>query len=165
MQRIVIVLTGCLLVALCQGPALAAESVRMVARHSGLCLDIAQDSKHNGARLVQGNCSESEGQVWGMEAVAGGAGVMLRSRHSGLCLTVPSLDTTPGTAVIQWSCHGRANQQWIIEPSEEGYVQLRATHSTQCLDVVGGSKKPGEKVVQWPCDRRLNQQWRLDLVL
>ena len=85
---------------------------RLVARHSGKCLDVSGESTEDGASVIQWQCHSGANQQWRVEAVTGGH--RLVARHSGKCLDVTGWSLDDGASIIQWQCHGGANQTWLV---------------------------------------------------
>jgi len=84
---------------------------RLVARHSGKCLDVSGASTADGASVIQWTCSGGTNQQWSVQD-AGNGYVRLVARHSGKCLDVGGASTADRASVIQWTCTGATNQQW-----------------------------------------------------
>ena len=87
---------------------------RLIAQHSGKCLDVSGASPDDRAEIIQWQCHGGENQQWRVEAVTGG--YQLVARHSGKCLDVRGESTNDGGSIIQWSCHSGANQTWLLRP-------------------------------------------------
>ena len=81
--------------------------VRLVAAHSGKCLDVTGASTADGAAVIQWTCGSGTNQQW---TLASNGSIV--SRSSGKCLDVPGFSTTDGTALDQWACNGGANQSF-----------------------------------------------------
>jgi hypothetical protein len=133
---------------------------RVVARHSGKCLDVPGSNPSQGVQLIQWTCHGGDNQSW-VIVPSGEDRVFIISRSSGHCVDVSGASQSNGAAVIQWPCHGGANQQWIRRNAGGGYSFLVARHSGQCLDVSGASQANGARIIQWPCHGGGNQQWRI----
>jgi hypothetical protein len=86
--------------------------VQLVARHSGKCLDVADASTADNARVVQYTCGTGTNQQWQVQD-AGGGYFRLVARHSGRCLDVISGGTADGVRLIQYACGTGANQQFL----------------------------------------------------
>jgi len=136
-------------------PVHAAEAVhlRLLAGHSGKCVDVHGASGQDGAAIIQWGCHGGANQQF--EQVPAAGGFMLRARHTGKCLDVYGGFTQAGTRVIQWTCHGGANQVFNWRDGA-----LVARHSNQCLDVHGASGADGAVLIQWPCHGGANQRLR-----
>ncbi|WP_286158122.1 RICIN domain-containing protein [Streptomyces sp. CB03911] len=87
--------------------------VQIMARHSGLCLDMSGASTADGALAVQNTCNGQTSQQWQVQKVTGTNYVRLIARHSGKCLDVTNQSTANGTALEQWTCGTGTNQQWL----------------------------------------------------
>jgi hypothetical protein len=131
----------------------AAVHLRLVAGHSGACLDVFGGSGQDGAALIQWGCHGGMNQQF--EQVPAVGGFTLRSRHTGKCLDVSGGSLQPGAAVVQWTCHGGPNQVFNWRNGS-----LVALHSNQCLDVFGASTASGSALIQWACHGGANQRFR-----
>ena len=87
---------------------------RLVAQHSGKCLDVSGVSTEDRAEIIQWQCHAGANQDWRLEPV--GEGYQVVARHSGKCLDVRGESTNDGGQIIQWSCTGGANQTWLLRP-------------------------------------------------
>jgi hypothetical protein len=141
-----------------QGTGGGTSYVNLVARHSGKCADVSDQSTADGAGIIQWPCGSGFNQQWQAVDVGGGY-VQLRARHSGKCLDVSSGSTADGARLLQWPCGSGANQQWQAVDVGGGYVQLRARHSGKCLDVSNASTADGATLQQWSCTGGTNQHW------
>ncbi|NJP48427.1 RICIN domain-containing protein [Actinacidiphila epipremni] len=131
----------------------------LVARHSGKCLDVADNSAADGATVTQWGCNGGLNQQWRLTD-AGNGYVTVIAQHSGKCLDVSNASTTAGANVNQYYCNGGTNQQWQLQSQGDGYVRLVARHSGKCLDVTGASTADGARLIQWDCSSGTNQQFR-----
>ncbi len=133
------------------GPA-ATDWIALVATHSGLCVDITDNSDNPGADLVQDGCDLDSGQQF--ELVPDGTGFTLRANSSGLCVDVPNASTSNNVVVEQHGCNGGANQrlQWSGN-------SLVFAHSGKCLDVQGNSPESQAKLIQFSCNGGENQRF------
>ncbi|MBD0734867.1 beta-xylosidase [Streptomyces sp. CBMA29] len=131
----------------------------LVARHSGKCLDVSDNSAADSATVVQWTCGAGLNQQWRMTSTGGGY-VSVIAQHSGKCLDVSNASTVAGAFVNQYYCNGGANQQWLVQDQGNGYVRLQARHSGQCLDVSGAAASDGARLIQWTCGGGANQQFR-----
>jgi hypothetical protein len=85
--------------------------VQLVARHSGLCVDVAKVSTADGAQLIQWACGCGSNQPWSVQDVGSGY-ARLVAQHTDKCLDVFRGSAADGARLIQWTCNGGANQQW-----------------------------------------------------
>ncbi|GAA2490494.1 RICIN domain-containing protein [Streptomyces longisporus] len=131
----------------------------LVARHSGRCVDVSDNSAADSAFTVQWACSGGLNQQWRLTD-AGGGYVQVIAEHSGKCLDVSGGSTADGAFVNQYHCTGGTNQQWLLQDQGNGYVHLVARHSGKCLDVKDASSADGARLIQWPCGTGANQQFQ-----
>lgn len=93
---------------------------------SGSCLDVAGESRYDGAAVQQWSCTGRANQRWrfvrtipsprpgtGVGPGAASITTMLVSAHSGRCLDLPGANPAPGTRIRQFSCLATPNQRWI----------------------------------------------------
>jgi len=131
---------------------------RIVALHSGLCLDIADSSTEGGARAVQRPCKGLASQLWTFQRI--GDNFRIVSKHSGKCLDVYGASLDNGTPVIQWYCHEGDNQMWKLRWRGDDYAEIVSLKSGKCLDVREESLEEGAQIIQWECHDAGNQMWR-----
>jgi len=132
---------------------------RLVARHSGSCLDVSGSGTADGANIQQWSCNGTSAQSFRIEDAPGG-GKRLINTNSGKCVDVAGSGTSNGTDIRQWSCNGTAAQAFLVEDRGGGYVRLRNRNSNKCAQVQGTGD--GADVVQWTCGSGRNQQWRIE---
>ena len=75
-------------------------------RVGGLCLDVAQGSRRQGAGVVAWECRNQPNQKWDWR------GNEIRSRDTGMCLDLEGGRARPGQRVVMWPCTGASNQRW-----------------------------------------------------
>ncbi|MFF7521656.1 RICIN domain-containing protein [Streptomyces pseudovenezuelae] len=131
----------------------------LVARHSGKCLDITDNSAADGAVALQYTCNGGLNQQWRLQD-AGAGYVRLVAQHSGKCLDVSGGSTADGAFVNQYRCTTGTNQQWLFQDQGGGSYRLVARHSGKCLDVANASTVNGARLIQWPCGTGTNQQFQ-----
>ncbi len=133
------------------GPA-ATDWMALVATHSGMCVDITDNSSQSGADLIQDGCDLDSGQQF--KLVPDGAGFTLRPNSSGLCVDVPGASSSNWVIVEQHGCDGGANQrlQWSGN-------SLVFAHSGKCLDVRLSSTDSQAKLIQYTCNGGENQRF------
>ncbi len=130
-----------------------------VARHSGKCVDVSDNSATNGATILQYTCNGGLNQQWRLQG-AGNGYYRVLAQHSGKCLDVNGASTNNGATVLQWACGSGSNQQWRFEDLGNGYFRLVARHSGKCLDVSDASTTNGGRLIQWTCGTGTNQQFQ-----
>ncbi len=132
---------------------------RLVAKHSGRCMDVYGASRDNGAAIIQWDCHTGDNQLWSLVS-AGNDYYKLVAKHSGKCLDVYGASRDNGARLIQWDCHGGDNQLFKREQAGS-YYRLRAKHSNRCVDVYGGQRDNGVRLIQWDCHSGDNQLWAI----
>lgn len=75
-------------------------------RVGDLCLDVADGSTRNGARVIAWQCRNQPNQKWDWSRG------QIRSRFANKCLDIEGGNARPGQPVIVWSCAGGPNQRW-----------------------------------------------------
>jgi hypothetical protein len=85
-------------------------------RLSGKCMDVADDSTMNGARVVQMPCNdEDKFQLWEVSEIATGTKLYrLKNGSSGLCLEVAAGSQADGATVVQGTCTNANYQVWSL---------------------------------------------------
>ncbi|MGP4046158.1 RICIN domain-containing protein [Streptomyces sp. 2A115] len=131
----------------------------LVARHSGKCLDISDNSAADSAIAVQYTCIGGLNQQWRLQD-AGDGYVRVLAQHSGKCLDVANNSTADGAFVNQYRCGTGTNQQFQFQDQGNGYYRLMARHSGKCLDVNNASTANGARLIQWRCSTGTNQQFQ-----
>lgn len=91
------------------GAPLPGDEVRIVAKHSGKCLDVYGGSTAVGAAVIQWGCHSGDNQRW---IVSRNGAYSFKAKHSGLCLSL-DLNTS---AMVQNDCSSWAEAYW---PEEE----------------------------------------------
>jgi len=142
----------------------------LVARHSGKCAAVSENSKVNGASIVQWACnsnpSPGDGQVFTLVPQSP-ENYEIMANSSGKCMNVSGASKTNGAKVIQWTCEPVSNGIWhyvALSGGNAGYVSFTANHSGQCLNVSGSSTSNGAQIIQWPCSGGFNEMWSLQVV-
>jgi beta-xylosidase len=132
---------------------------RIVVRHSGMSLDVANNSTADNAAVVQYPSNGGNNQQWRVQSVGGGF-FQIAARHSNRCLDVAGGSTADGASVIQFGCGTGHNQQWRMVDAGGGFVQLMARHSGKCLDLPSSSTSQFVQFKQYPCNGGANQQFQ-----
>ncbi|GHB80720.1 hypothetical protein GCM10010347_59270 [Streptomyces cirratus] len=104
---------------------------KIVARHSGKCLDVAGWSKSDGAQVFQWDCHGGANQLWEFVDIgdpkscppSGGCpentvGYLIVSKHSGKCLDAGNADfpspPRQGAGLQQWACARDTGDPWWV---------------------------------------------------
>ncbi|WP_055703320.1 RICIN domain-containing protein [Streptomyces silaceus] len=122
------------------------------------CVDVADRSTADGARLVQWGCNGGVNQQYWLKD-SGEGRVRIMARHSGKCLTVDGGSSDDGAAVVQAGCDDSGRQEWKVVGDGTG-IRLTAAHSGKCLDLTNQSTADGTALIQWTCNGGDNQKWR-----
>lgn len=150
----------------------------LVARHSGKCIAVSENSTANGAQILQWSCtagtSPSDGYTFSLVPFSGGFyQLRVNPRTSAefstpKCLDVTGASGANGAKLQQFQCLGesQANQLWFKAPlaGQEPFVAFMAKPTGKCLDVEGVSTANGARLQQWDCLFGGNQQWSLQPV-
>lgn len=139
---------------------------RLVARHSGKCLEVLGKSTSNGAAIAQASCTSPGAtpihQRFQVVADAKGA-VRLYAQHSGRNVDVYAGLATDGTKIQQWDAlAGIEYQTWQIAPRGPSFVNLVNQRSRKCMTVSGGSAAESAPVVLGTCDGSAHQEFALE---
>ncbi|MEU3891867.1 RICIN domain-containing protein [Streptomyces sp. NPDC029041] len=129
---------------------------RVVNRHSGKSLAVADGSTGDGALVVQ----KTDGGAWTINSAPGGA-YTLSYVSTGKVLDVDGFKSTVGLQLQQWSATGGTNQRWFLRPNSDGYFTIVSHDSGLAADVYGWNSSDGAKVVQYTAGDGANQQWQL----
>jgi len=129
---------------------------RLVASHSGKCIDVPAWSTANAVQLQQYTCLEpGTNQRVTFVPVGGGPYYMVKFFHSGKCLDVAAYSRDYAGAIHQYDCLGNGNQQFRLEyltgSGLDVQARVRAAHSDLCLAVSGASLSDTATAVQWGC--------------
>ncbi|MEU9160594.1 RICIN domain-containing protein [Streptomyces sp. NPDC048424] len=87
--------------------------VRVLAQHSGKCLDVADKSTADGAEVKQYDCGWGDNQRWRFETLPDGY-VRIVAKHSSKCLAVRDGSTTAGAGIVQSACDDSPGQAWKV---------------------------------------------------
>lgn len=119
-----------------------------VASNPDQVVNVAGDSKENGAQLIQYPLSNTLNELWEPEASLDGY-YRFKSVSSGKCINVAGGGNDDGTPVIQYTCGIAANELWRFVQKGIGY-QLQVKSSGKCLNVKGGVGS-GNQLIQYTC--------------
>jgi len=82
--------------------------------HTGFVLDVSENSKARGTKLIQWASHGGANQQWSFRTLYGKTQIFNRS--SGLLAAVSGASLAGGASVIQWGNDHVADQRWIVEP-------------------------------------------------
>jgi len=137
---------------------------KIVAKHSGKCLDVKEALHKDGAWVHQWDWANQNNAQWALEPVGDGY-YKIKAKHSGKCLDVIEGYQHNKAWVAQWEWHGTNNQKWALESIDGGnYYRIKAKHSQKYLDVYGRGNGNGEYVCQWEWANQDNGKWKIEKV-
>ncbi|HYE06237.1 MAG TPA: carbohydrate-binding protein [Planctomycetota bacterium] len=137
---------------------------KLVAKHSGKCLEVAGGSIADGADVRQWSDTGTMAQQW--TTVANGDGTWtLTARCSGKALHVAAASTADGADIVQSTATGGAHQRWRLEAVGGGWYRVVCAQSGKVMDVAASSTADGANVLQWTSHGGDNQRWELVPVL
>lgn len=87
--------------------------VRVLAQHSGKCLDVSDNSTANGAEVKQYDCGSGDNQRWRFESLGDGY-VRIVAKHSNKCLDTQDGSPQAGAHLVQTDCGVGAGQAWKV---------------------------------------------------
>ncbi|MFE4832449.1 RICIN domain-containing protein [Streptomyces sp. NPDC056672] len=130
--------------------------------YSHLCMDVANGSKVDGARIQQWDCYGGPAEKWRLDVISTINGVnyyAFVNMNSGKCLDVPGGSTTPGVELQQWTCWSGDMQQWALYRAGTSSLTIRNLKNGLCVDVKnwGGA---GAALQQWDCNDLAVQTWQ-----
>ena len=132
---------------------------RVVARHSGLALDVNAHGTADGSDVIQWAYGGGNNQRWTLTHLGSNV-YRITGVESGKALEVASTSTANGTNVDIRTYTGASNQRWTITATSNGYFRLTpASSANSALDVSGASTANGANVFQWTWSGANNQQW------
>ncbi|MER8011286.1 RICIN domain-containing protein [Streptomyces sp. NPDC094149] len=123
----------------------------LVARNSGKCADVPNQSLWQGVAVSQYTCNSGTNQKWWFKDLGTGY-YELMGRGSSLCLQENA------SSVTQENCTGATAQQWSVVTSGS-YVNIKARATGECLDVSGASTANSAAIITYTCNGATNQQW------
>ena len=161
---------------------------KLIARNSGLCMEVPGSSTSNGQGLDQNTCDGSTAEAFTFNPVTpanvtpvaptdppsasappvvptpdSGAWYNVVNVNSGKCADVYQWGITLGTSLDQWTCgSGQANQQWQLIPTDSGYYRINSRYVLMSFNVTGGTGAVGTNVpIQlWPYGGSSNEQFK-----
>ncbi|MDN0194116.1 ricin-type beta-trefoil lectin domain protein [Streptomyces sp. S.PNR 29] len=127
-----------------------AAARRLHNQATGMCLAVPRSDTADEAEMIQWPCSNSESQLWTLQAVSGGHRV--RNAATDKCLVVSG---TLGDTVTQKTCGSGADQVWVRDSLE----RLKNRNSGLCLAIPRSSRQQGTEAIQWTCSESTDQRW------
>ncbi|MDJ1114444.1 ricin-type beta-trefoil lectin domain protein [Microbacterium sp. LX3-4] len=128
---------------------------------NGLCLDTADDSYSNGARLQLWSCSGAgiprwdDGGLFPRVPVASGKQIQVAGTNS--CIDITDAGVANGTRVQMWNCLGNAAQTWRWS---DGLLRAYNNYAKCLAADTSGGLRPGSRVLIADCSAgSSNQIW------
>ncbi|MGO1052880.1 RICIN domain-containing protein [Crossiella sp. CA198] len=132
--------------------------------HSGKCLETANNTGHNGARVQQWECLAQPAAYW-IFNLDPARGVWIQHRdHPGQCLKIAGPSKANGARAELYTCAGQAEAYWELRQKENDprYFYLRNVYSGKCLQIAGRSMANGAVAEQWDCQGQQNAYFNRD---
>lgn len=138
-------------------------AVALVARHSGMCLDVEGGSVADGANIRQWSCNNLTPQSFKLRATGDGY-FYLVNVNSGKVVQVAGGDMGEPANINQAAKTGATYQQFQLIPTTDGWYRIVARHSGKTLKVTGCDPATGADVEQSTFANLQCQEWRLQPV-
>jgi glucosylceramidase len=142
------------------GQTIANGTYRIIARHSGKALDVANNGTADGTNVQQWTYGGGNNQRWNVTHLGSGQ-YQIQSVSANKALDVANVGTTNGSNVHIWTYVAGNNQKWTITSVGSGYYRVSPVHAPAlALDVSGPSTADGANVHVWTYGGGTNQQWQ-----
>jgi Ricin-type beta-trefoil lectin domain-like len=135
---------------------------RVVARHSGLGMNVSGASTLNGAPVIQWPYGGGTNEQWQMVDLSGGW-YWFKAVHSGKAAVIEGASTANGALAIQWSytSGNSGNDEWRLDYLANGYYRFVNRHSGKVLEVPAASTANGKQLGQWSWAGVTHQQFQI----
>jgi hypothetical protein len=144
-------------------PAAASSGLfRVVAQHSGKCLDLPGKTLVMGTQLQQWDCNGTSAQTFWFVPQNGVHRIVTAT---GQVLDVSGASNADGAPVLQWEWNNGDNQRWLVLLLPGNLWGIMSKASGKVVDVSGVSLANGAPILQWTFVNGANQKWRLERVL
>jgi hypothetical protein len=142
------------------GQTVANGTYRLVSRHSGKALDVANVASADGSNVHQWDYVGGNNQKWNVTHLGSGQ-YQIMSVHAGKSLDASGAGTANGTNVQIWTYVGANQQKWTISSLGSGYYRISPVHAPSlAVDVSGVSTANGANIHLWSYVGGANQQWQ-----
>lgn len=140
-------------------PAIENGKYKILARHSGKSLDVANWGTTNGTRVQQWTWHGGASQQWTFEKQSDGCYEIKANTTTGLNLDLSS--PASGTALRLWADNNADGQRFQLTSLGGGYYRITPKISTAFgLDVAAASTADGADVIEYAWNSSSwNQQW------
>lgn len=142
-----------------------AGTYKLVNRHSGKVLEVANGSTSTEASIWQNQDANLPYQRWRVNPVSSRIGGdfsyhAIIAYNTGYSLDVLNWSLENNGSIILWEDAKGNNQQWFLEYAGDGWFYIRSKHSSLCLTVANNSTANRVYVRQQVKDGSATQQWR-----
>lgn len=142
-----------------EGPPLG--TVKIMNKHSGLCLSPAGAGVDKNVEIVQFTCDEDPSRSWTI-AAAGNDLYKIVNAKSGMCLTLAGGVKDRNIVAVQYFCDQDPSRIWRYSELGRGArFRFVNVNSGLCLTIAGGVKDKNAKAVQFPCDGDPSRDWMI----
>ncbi|MEK4295513.1 glycosyl hydrolase family 95 catalytic domain-containing protein [Paenibacillus sp. FSL R5-0914] len=140
------------------------QKFNLTIQHSNLRMDVNEDSKSDGAAIIQWSESSGQNQQWMFMKTTPGYYKII-SMSSSKVLAVENASTADGAGIIQATFTDDAtyNDEWSVVDAGDGYYQLRNRASGKVIDMPNNSVSSGEQFVQNKAGKGSNQKFAFSL--
>jgi endoglucanase len=143
------------------GGGIANGTYRLIARHSGLALEVQGAGTAYGSQIVQYTYFGGNHQRWTVTN-RGNNQYSIIGVQSGRAVDINNGSTANGAKVQLWDYWGGDMQKFTFTGTGGGYYRISPVHApTKCLDVQWGQTTPSTIVQQWDWVSSTAQQWAL----
>ncbi|MGW7380600.1 RICIN domain-containing protein [Streptomyces sp. NPDC054794] len=136
------------------------------AHAQGMCLEVADWRKDNGAPVRQWPCTGQPNQQWRYVYDTNRSDVYwLKNVWSDKCLEIADWRTDNGAPARQWDCHYGANQTWVANAGSPRLIHPEWSYAAnKCLEIADWRTDNGAPARLWDCYYNPNQNWYFDTV-
>jgi hypothetical protein len=131
---------------------------KIIARHSGKALEVANNGTANGSNVRQWTSNDCVCQRWMLKHWGNNQYTMVGA-GSIKNLDVSGNSTADGANIQIWQPTGANNQRFTITATSGGFYRITPVHSGKAVDVSGASSADGANIIQWSYLGGANQQW------
>ena len=133
---------------------------KIVAKHSGKCIDIKSDNMRDGANAHQWEWHRGDDQLFLLFPLDDGSFTIV-SKNSGKALDLKGPSRSNGGNIHQWAVHGGNDQRFTLEEAGDSFYVIRNKYSGKVLDVKGNNSRNGANIHQWSDLGRDDQKFKL----
>ena len=137
------------------GGTLQTGTYKIVAKHSGKCLD---GGGYSGGNVLQNSYTAATDQKWVVSDL--GSGQYVFREVASACAMQVTAASTANNALIQIKSYGPySHQMWMAQAASAGYYRLINVNSGKAIQVVGSSTADGANVEQYTIGTGANQEF------